>query len=109
MLTDVPPSPKSSVKAETAPSGEEEESKPTSSEPQTKSESVREGDSKSAGRSGTGRSGAPPETPAGPGVPWGRRGGEVCGRLRCWASPRPQTQSGTSWLGLGDPVTTVTA
>ncbi|XP_059000535.1 testis-expressed protein 29 [Mustela lutreola] len=41
--TDVPPSPKSSMKEETAPSGEEEASKPPSSEPQATSESVREG------------------------------------------------------------------
>lgn len=88
MPTDVPPSPKSSMKEETAPSGEEEASKPTSSEPQTESESVREGDSKSAGCPGTGRSGAPPETPAGPGMPRGGQGREVCERAGRGAARR---------------------
>lgn len=54
MPTDVPLSPKSSEKVETAPPGEEVAAKPTSTEPLSKSESIREEDGKTAGGPGTG-------------------------------------------------------
>lgn len=55
MPTDVPLSPKSSEKVETAPPGEEVAAKPTSTELLSKSESIREEDGKTAGGPGTGR------------------------------------------------------
>nr|XP_012421070.1 PREDICTED: testis-expressed sequence 29 protein [Odobenus rosmarus divergens] len=100
--TDLPLSPKSSEKAEAAPSGEQAASQPASMEPLRKSESVREGDGKTAGRPGTGRSLAPPETLSGTGTPRGGQGREVRRRPRARAGRHPQTESGASWRGCGN-------